>query len=64
MSKIAIQPVGYACGARVTGVEVSKPLSAEAVETIRKAWSEHLVLVFPGQTLDPVTLMHFTPNFG
>ena len=64
MSKIAIQPVGYACGARVTGIDVSKALSPEEVAAIRKAWIEHLVLVFPGQALDPVTLMKFSRNFG
>ncbi len=64
MSNISIQPVGYACGARVTGIDVSKPLSAEELETIRLAWIKHLVLVFPGQNLDPHSLVGFTRNFG
>ncbi|MBS0338755.1 MAG: TauD/TfdA family dioxygenase [Proteobacteria bacterium] len=64
MSKISIQPVGFACGARVTGIDVSKPLSAADLEAINKAWAKHLVLVFPGQTLDPHSLVGFTRNFG
>ena len=64
MSTISIQPVGFACGARVTGIDLSKPLSAQDLETLRKAWIEHLVLVFPGQALDPFSLMTFTRNFG
>ena len=64
MSKISIQPVGYACGARVTGIDVSKPLPAEDLQAIRKAWLEHLVLVFPVQTLDPYSMMKFSRNFG
>ena len=64
MSKISIQPVGYACGARVTGVDLSKPLTDADLEAIRKAWIEHLVLVFPGQNLDPHSMMKFSRYFG
>jgi alpha-ketoglutarate-dependent taurine dioxygenase len=64
MSKISIQPVGHACGARVTGVDLSGPVSPGDLEAIRKAWLEHLVLVFPAQQLDPRSLVAFTRNFG
>ncbi len=63
MSKVSVQRVGYACGARITGIDVSNP-SAEDMDVIRQAWLEHLVLVFPGQTLDPHSLVRFTRNFG
>jgi alpha-ketoglutarate-dependent taurine dioxygenase len=64
MSNISVQPVGYACGARVTGVDLAKPVSAEDFAVIQKAWTDHLVLVFPGQALDPHSLMQFTGKFG
>jgi taurine dioxygenase len=64
MSKLTIQRLGHACGARVTGVDLSKPVPAGTIEAIRKAWLEHLVLVFPGQKLDPRSLVAFTRNFG
>jgi alpha-ketoglutarate-dependent taurine dioxygenase len=64
MAKLMIQRVGHACGARVTGLDLSKPVSAETLEAIRKAWLEHLVLVFPEQKLDPRSLVEFTKNFG
>lgn len=64
MSNISIQPVGYACGARVTGVDLSRPISEPDFDTIHKAWLAHLVLVFPGQALDPFKLMAFTRRFG
>jgi taurine dioxygenase len=64
MSKISVQPVGHACGARVTGVDLSRPISPGDLETICAAWLEYLVLVFPGQTLDPLSLVAFTRNFG
>ena len=64
MSSIRIERVGYACGARVTGVDVSKKLSQEELDVIHKAWLEHLVLVFPGQQLDARALVRFTSLFG
>lgn len=64
MSDLTIQRVGHACGARVTGVDLSKPVPAGTLEAIRKAWLEHLVLVFTEQKLDPHSLVGFTRNFG
>ena len=64
MSNLTIQRVGYACGARVTGPDLSKPLPAADLEAIHRAWLEHQVLVFPGQKLDPHSLVAFTRHFG
>ena len=64
MPNLTIQRLGHACGARVTGVDLSKPVSAADLEAIRQAWLENLVLVFPGQKLDPRSLVAFTRNFG
>jgi taurine dioxygenase len=61
---IQVQPVGYALGATVTGVDLSRPLSKEEIQQIQAAWTKHLVLVFPGQQLDPDTLIAFTRHFG
>jgi taurine dioxygenase len=36
-------------GARITGVDVSRPLDAGTLDAIRKAMDEHGVLFFPGQ---------------
>jgi taurine dioxygenase len=64
MSSLTIQRVGYACGARVTGVDLSGPVTDGDFATIHKAWLEHQVLVFPGQKLDPQSLVAFTGRFG
>ncbi|WP_077001403.1 TauD/TfdA family dioxygenase [Variovorax sp. KK3] len=64
MSAIHVQPIGYALGAKVTGVDLSKTLGADEVSQIKAAWTKHLVLVFPGQDLDPETLIAFTRHFG
>jgi taurine dioxygenase len=64
MSNVKVQRVGHACGARVTGIDLSKPVPAEDFAAIHKAWLENLVLVFPDQKLDPHSLVAFTRNFG
>lgn len=64
MSAIAVKPVGYACGARIEGVDLSKPLSQEEVRVIKAAWVEHLVVVFPQQQVTPANLVDFSRHFG
>ncbi len=64
MSGITVQPVGYACGARVMGIDLSKPVSDDVAGKIRDAWHKHLVLVFPGQRIDPFQLVAFSRHFG
>ena len=64
MTTMSVEPLGFACGARITGIDLSKPVSGSDLEEIRKAWTQHLVLVFPGQTLDPFSMMTFSRNFG
>lgn len=64
MPHIEVQPVGYALGAKISGVDLSKPLDPDVIQQIRSAWTKHLVLAFPGQKLDPDTLIAFTKHFG
>ena len=61
---LLIEPSGQACGARVTGLDLSQPLSTDLVAELRAAWLEHLVLAFPGQTLSDDDLERFTVAFG
>ena len=64
MSQIKIAPLGFAAGAEVTGVDLSKPLSSADQSVINQAWLKHLVLVFPGQDLSPEQQIAFSRNFG
>ena len=48
---ITITPSGQACGASITGVDLSQPLADEQVTEIRAAWLEHKVLSFPHQSM-------------
>lgn len=61
---IDVKPTGQACGARVTGLDLTKPLDADVVAEIRAAWLEHHVLVFPDQPIDDDDLERFTLCFG
>ena len=61
---LTITPSGQACGATVTGVDLTRPLAADTVSAIRSAWLEHLVLAFPGQAMTDDDLEAFTLAFG
>jgi taurine dioxygenase len=64
MQPLAIEPLGFALGAAVTGVDLRQPLGALQKRQILDAWHEHLVLVFPGQDLTPAQQIAFSRNFG
>jgi taurine dioxygenase len=57
-------PSGQACGARVTGVDLTQPLDPDTVAAIRAAWLEHHVLAFPDQAMRDDDLEAFTLAFG
>ncbi|HML09568.1 MAG TPA: TauD/TfdA family dioxygenase [Stellaceae bacterium] len=56
-----LSPAG---GAEISGVDLSRPLSAEARERIYAALLDHQFLVFPGQTLSREAQYAFTAQFG
>jgi len=61
---IRVEPSGQACGARVTGIDLTAPLRASDAAAIRVAWLEHHVLSFPDQNLADDDLERFTLAFG
>ena len=64
MPEIIVEPANAACGAKIIGVDISKPLTPEIVSDIRSAWFKHHVLVFPEQDLRDGDLERFTLYFG
>ena len=62
--RIAIIPSGQACGATITGVDLSEPLSSDDISQIKQAWADHHVLSFPNQTMDDDDLERFSQYFG
>lgn len=61
---LEITPSGQACGARVRGVDLTKPLDTKTIAAIRNAWLEHQVLAFPDQKMTDEDLERFTLYFG
>lgn len=61
---LTVTPSGQACGARVTGVDLTQPLDAATVADIRAAWLAHHVLAFPEQRMSDDDLERFTLAFG
>ena len=53
-----------ACGAEISGIDLSKPLGEHEVGAIRQAWNEHLVLVFRGQQVSQDDQLRFASYFG
>lgn len=59
-----IVPTGSALGAELRGVVVSRPLDEAAVDGIRRAIRDHLVVVFRDQELTDEEHVRFTRHFG
>ncbi len=51
-------------GAEVRGLDVSRPLPAEALEELRRALADHCVLFFRDQALTPEQQKAFALQFG
>jgi alpha-ketoglutarate-dependent 2,4-dichlorophenoxyacetate dioxygenase len=51
-------------GARIPGIDLSRPLSAEERRAIWEAFLQHRVLVFPDQSLTREQQFDFAANFG
>lgn len=63
-SRLTVRRLNPALGAEVRGVDMRQPLDAQTRQEILDAWTEHLVLVFPGQKITDEQHVAFTRNFG
>jgi taurine dioxygenase len=61
---LRVTPLSQACGAELSGVDLSKPLAHHEVEAIKQAWDQYLVLVFRGQKLTQDDQLRFASYFG
>jgi taurine dioxygenase len=61
---VTASPSGAALGADIDGVDLAGALSPGTLEAIKRAWRDHLVLRFRGQTLGDDALMRFSVQFG
>ena len=51
-------------GAEISGIDITRPLSAREFGPIRAAFEEHSVLLFRDQPMDDDTQIAFSENFG
>lgn len=59
-----VTPTGQVLGARVTGVDLARPLSDADFAVVLRALGEHGVLCFPGQAIDGHALKAFSERLG
>jgi alpha-ketoglutarate-dependent taurine dioxygenase len=64
MPDIEIQKVTAHIGARISGVDIAKPLDDETIAALRAALSEHKALVFDAVDLDDEGQQAFARQFG
>lgn len=61
---LKLKPLSGALGAEVHELDLSRPLSSNLVLALKKAFNDHLVLLFRGQDLDAAQQIAFTEHFG
>ncbi len=61
---VSFEQAGPTLAGRVTGVDATRPLSAEHVREIEAGMDRFAVLAFPGQALTDEQQVAFTENFG
>lgn len=64
VTSISVHPNPSEIGAEVTGVDLSGPLSAEAVSTITEAFGKYRILLFTGQSITVEQQIAFSQIFG
>jgi taurine dioxygenase len=64
MAGLSIRRLAGALGAEITGVDLSRPLSDEAIAEIRRAFLDHQVIFFRDQDLTPEQQLAFGRRFG
>ena len=59
-----VTPSGDALGARITGLDLARPLGDAAFGVVLRALAAHGVVCFPGQELSPAAQAAFSRRFG
>ena len=64
MAGWSVDPIGGVLGARVTGIDLSQPLGDGERKDLYELLLEHLVLAFPGQSIEDSHQMEFLAPWG
>jgi len=63
LAAIDVIPTGAALGAEIRGIDL-RTIDDAAFQAVHRAWLDHSVLLFRGQTLDDTDLIRFSRRFG
>jgi len=63
-SSLQFTPLGTYIGARVDGIDLSEQIDDDSAAMLEKALADHLVLVFPKQSLSEEDQIRFAGTFG
>ena len=63
-ARIQVLSASDTLGARVSGIDLSQPLTDTDFAVVLRALGEHGVLCFPGQPIGPQALRRFSMRFG
>jgi taurine dioxygenase len=63
-NSLEIRPLAGAIGAEIAGVDLAAELADDTIAAIRRAWLDHLVVFFRGQSLPPARFLEFARRFG
>jgi taurine dioxygenase len=61
---LAITPLTQHVGAEISGIDISRPLDATAIEVLNEAFNRYVALVFRGQDLSKEDQLRFAGHFG
>src|ERR1700693_2376409 len=63
-TRFEVVPLSKHIGAELRGIDLRQKPDDETIRAIYQAWLDHLVIVFPGQTLSQEDLVRVTGYFG
>ncbi len=63
-SELRIDVLTPAIGANITAIDLSQPIDGDTLDAIYQALMDHLVIIFPEQTILPAAHLAFAESFG
>jgi taurine dioxygenase len=64
LATFKVVPTGAALGAEIQGLNLALPVPEDVKEALRKAWADHMILLWRGQEIDDDQLMTIAGIFG